>query len=48
MERVLATAASYLDRSNDKVRVAQDFLFNTGFFVAAVVLINQYGHKLAV
>jgi hypothetical protein len=50
--RALGSASAYivslLDRSDPKVRSAQDAAFNLGLFVSAVIAIHKWGHKLAV
>ena len=36
------------DRSDPSVRAYHDLAINVGIFAVAVVMINRYGHKLAV
>ena len=43
-----AYIASLFDRSDPKVRSAQDAAFNLGLFVSAVIAIHRWGHRLAV
>ena len=40
--------AGALDRSNPTVKAVHDLVGNVAVFALAVVLINKYGHKLAV
>ena len=46
--RLWARVAGALDRTDPDVKVAQDLAASVTLFALAVVLINKYGHKLAV
>ena len=46
--RLRASIVSLLDRSNPASRAYQDLGMNVALFAAAVLLINRFGHKLAV
>lgn len=46
--RLVETVKGAFDRSNPTVKAYQDLAVNVGVFALAVVLINRYGHKLAV
>lgn len=48
LSKLTSRLAGFLDRSDPSVKAAHDLAVNVGLFAVAVVLINKYGHKLAV
>lgn len=48
LQKAFGAVSSLFDREDQRVRTAQDLLYNVALFGAAVWAIHRYGHKLAV